>query len=862
MAFKKIRSTDSVPESPEELIRDLPRRKFPDAMDHQKQVMKLYMEDALDRPDVALQLPTGSGKTLVGLLIAEWRRRKFKEKIVYLCPTKQLVNQVVEQAEEKYGITVRGFTRSKNDYDSTAKAEYQNADCVAITTYSSLFNTNPFFNDADIIILDDAHASENYISHFWSLQINRLESELSSLHEALCLILKPFLKSYDYARLRGEYNDKMGSGWVDKITTKDLISIRDEVIEVIDAHKDVSDIGFTWSLIRDHLHACQIYLSSNSILIRPLIPPTWTHDAFSNPKQRIYMSATLGSGGDLERLMGRKSIYRIPVPGEWDKQGVGRRFFIFPEMSFDKAKTDELKIELMKKAGRSLVLVPNNNLLDEVSAVVSKEIGFDIYKSTDIEVSKKVFIESPKSVAIMSNRYDGIDFPGDECRLLFIEGLPKATNLQEKFIMHRMTAAILFNERIQTRVLQAIGRCTRSLEDYSAIVISGEDLTNYLGNIKKREYFHPELQAELKFGIEQSKDAEVSDLVENFEIFFENGDKWEEANNDIVLERKKCNMEVMAEVKELESIANDEIDYQINLWKGDFPSALSSAEKIIGGLSFPELKGYRAWWNYLAGSAAYLSAESGDTKLLVKARQHYETAKKANTCTTWLSSLSRIEEISDYISEEVSGMDQIERVEEILSSLGAVNERKYAAYEKSILEGIENEKTFEDAHKKVGELLGFNADKIESDGSPDPWWISGNICFVFEDHAGANSDTTLDVKKARQASSHPNWMKEHVEQSKQCDIIPVLITPVTKASEGAWPHLNNVYVWPIDNFREWVKNALGVIREIRKTFVEPGDLKWRTESLERFKEGGMDSYSISQFIKSNPAKNNLEQENA
>ncbi len=25
---------------------------------------------------------------------------------------------------------------------------------------------------------------------------------------------------------------------------------------------------------------------------------------------------------------------------------------------------------------------------------------------------------------------DGIDFPGDDCRLLFIEGLPKATNIQ------------------------------------------------------------------------------------------------------------------------------------------------------------------------------------------------------------------------------------------------------------------------------------------------------------------------------------------------------------------------------------------------------------------------------------------------
>jgi len=46
----------------------------------------------------------------VGLMIAEWRRRKNQERVVYLCPTKQLVNQVVEQADEKYGLSVLGFT--------------------------------------------------------------------------------------------------------------------------------------------------------------------------------------------------------------------------------------------------------------------------------------------------------------------------------------------------------------------------------------------------------------------------------------------------------------------------------------------------------------------------------------------------------------------------------------------------------------------------------------------------------------------------------------------------------------------------------------------------------------------------------
>jgi hypothetical protein len=60
-----------VPDSPDELLRDLSRRKIPDVLPHQREIMRSYAESALEMPDVALQLPTGSGKTLVGLLIGE-----------------------------------------------------------------------------------------------------------------------------------------------------------------------------------------------------------------------------------------------------------------------------------------------------------------------------------------------------------------------------------------------------------------------------------------------------------------------------------------------------------------------------------------------------------------------------------------------------------------------------------------------------------------------------------------------------------------------------------------------------------------------------------------------------------------------
>jgi replicative superfamily II helicase len=122
MAFKKAPPPSVVPDSPEQILLGLPRRKIPGVLLHQGEMMRAYAAQAVKASDVALQLPTGSGKTLVGLMIGEWRRRKFRERVVYLCPNRQLVNQVVEQADEQYGLTVNGFTGSKSNYDPTAKS--------------------------------------------------------------------------------------------------------------------------------------------------------------------------------------------------------------------------------------------------------------------------------------------------------------------------------------------------------------------------------------------------------------------------------------------------------------------------------------------------------------------------------------------------------------------------------------------------------------------------------------------------------------------------------------------------------------------------------------------------------------------
>jgi hypothetical protein len=859
MAFKKPTSHAAAPESPDRLFRDLPRRKHASLFDHQGQVLRNYVAQALKASDVALQLPTGSGKTLVGLLLAEWRRRKFRERVVYLCPTRQLVNQTAEEASAKYGLTVEAFTGKVKNYTPEAKSAYTDGERVAVTTYNSLFNVNPFFESPDIIIVDDAHAAENYIASQWTMRISRFEERDEALFKTVAGVLKAVLSDNNYTRLTGSCQNVDDATWVDKIPTHKLIEIADELHAAISANIEDSDQRFAWRMLADHLRACQLYISSSEVLLRPLIAPTWSHRPFANATQRIFMSATLGAGGDLERLTGRPNIKRLAIPEGWHRQGIGRRFFIFPEKSLNEENTLTLRRQLMHKAGRSLVLTPSQDQADEIKEDVTANLKYPVFSAANLEGSKATFTESAQAVAVIANRYDGIDFPEEDCRLLFVEGLPRATNLQERFLMSRMGANLLFNERVQTRVLQAIGRCTRGLNDYSAVVVTGEDLPAYLTDRKRRSYFHPELQAELAFGIEQSTQVTAKDILNNFDIFLEHDQAWEDANQGILEAREAATQSAFPAIDQLEGVVTSEIAWQMAMWNEDYAKAYEAAREVLGGLTDSGLRGYRALWHYLAGSAAEQAAAEGEAGFDAHARAQYRKAKEAAAGIPWLIALARgVAAQGTEEQDQTTGMLQVEQLEAQLVKLGTLHNREFSTREREIREGLQDGERFEQAQVLLGEHLGFSAGKRESDASPDPWWIVGSIALVFEDHANAKGDAAIiDATKARQAASHPDWMREYVPAAAGALIQPVLVTPAKKARDGAIPHLGRVAHWDLGEFRQWAEKALVTVRALRRDFREPGDLVWRAQAAEALKEARADAPGLYAWLAARPARDHL-----
>jgi len=242
MAFRRKKKTLSSYSEPEALFRDLRNRKVEGLLSHQSDMLRQYISEGFDKPDLALELPTGSGKTLVGLLIAEFRRLTRQERVLYLCPTKQLVLQVCEQAERKYGMKATPFVGRVKDYEPASKLAYQSATSIAVATYSALFNINPYFDSSHLIVLDDAHASENYVASNWSMHVTRRDHE--AIYFGLLGIFKDGLPSSRAQRFQAKERDESSAKVIEKISTADVVRAIDTVSPFLDEQTTKSLSGY------------------------------------------------------------------------------------------------------------------------------------------------------------------------------------------------------------------------------------------------------------------------------------------------------------------------------------------------------------------------------------------------------------------------------------------------------------------------------------------------------------------------------------------------------------------------------------------------------------------------------------------
>jgi hypothetical protein len=253
-----------------------------------------------------------------------------------------------------------------------------------------------------------------------------------------------------------------------------------------------------------------------------------------------------------------------------------------------------------------------------------------------------------------------------------------------------------------------------------------------------------------------------------------------------------------------------------------------------------------------------------------QARSYYKRASMIAPEVSWLVKCSKLTlEEDQEIQENQTTNFLIENLEVKLNKLGTANNRKFEAEVKFIVDSINKEisadldqrerekasKEFEQAHVRLGQLLGYKADNANRDSDPDPWWIvSDYLCVVFEDHSSGSQQTVLGSNKVRQAASHPNWIKDKIPLSPSAEIIPVLVTPCLQIKDEALPHTKNVCYWNLENFRQWTQKAITVIRNLRSSFPGEANIEWRKQAIQAYKDNEIDAESLVKYLKANLLK--------
>lgn len=752
MAFKgKDKSRSGNAASPLDLYTSggLPRTQeaVPGLWHHQGVVLGAWHSEHANDPDVALELPTGTGKTVTGLLIAEWVRREYREPVAYVCPTTQLAGQVIATAarEGVPGVLLAGPSR---DWPVQDEVAYSSGDAIAVTNYSTVFNSNPRLAAPRLLVFDDAHAGEQYVGGQYAIEIRRSREQAAYL--SVLNALAPLLSGLQLQRLSSPIPDPGAHHQVRLL----LPALVPDALEALDATlaQLPKPHNYSLAMIRSGLKASCVYLSYGGLQIRPMVPPTFGNPVFSGAVQRLYLSATLGSGGELERSFGRSGITRLPLPSE-AKPRSGRRLFVFPDVAKG-SDGEDLVRRLVALTGKALVLTQDTTDAARDAAAAVAPDGVPVLGKDDVAGGLGAFSAAPTGVLGLANRYDGLDLPGDACRMVVLDGLPSAVTLQEKFLGERADARAALAERVRTRVVQGAGRCTRQPNDFAVVVVRGTDLTRYLARPDVQAALDPELQAEVEFGWDNSRGQAPDDVLDNVRVFLEHGAEWRAGGEQALAEfRDEAEQAPAAGSDALQASAPLEVQAWALACQEDWPGAsalLQQAAREVGK-GGDATRGYRAVLLYLAGvwlhHGATGEAERGRARDLVR------QAGAASVRGVWLKEMRAL---PSQAAEALPEADRIavNAVAAVLST--GVRADRHQDARAAMLDGLSQDEAgaYERGLTALGGLLGADASKPAGTGRCDSAWLWGDALWMsLEAKSEEEAGKTLPLKDIRQANT-------------------------------------------------------------------------------------------------------------
>jgi superfamily II DNA or RNA helicase len=156
---------------PEEQLRSLGSAAFPELRRVQAETIRLIRSGHSQTRDLAIELPTGRGKTLIALLLAHEVMTR-GESAVYLAPTRQLSHQVAEEAA-RLGLPAEVMEAPLADISAARRRRVNRGAALGIFNYWAYFSEAEVVDPPALLLLDDAHLAEDAIADRYSIVIKR-----------------------------------------------------------------------------------------------------------------------------------------------------------------------------------------------------------------------------------------------------------------------------------------------------------------------------------------------------------------------------------------------------------------------------------------------------------------------------------------------------------------------------------------------------------------------------------------------------------------------------------------------------------------------------------------------------------------
>ena len=745
--FNKLRSRKQKPPviEPVEIFRRLPKPPgINDLYTSQAEVLQRWFDRRTSR-DTVLKLHTGGGKTLVGLLVAQSTLNEVSEPVLYLTPTQQLVGQTLERAKA-HSIPATPYRKGKPLDD-----EFLNAKAVMVATYSALFNGRSKFGvrghrnplRLGAVVLDDAHVAVSVVRQSFTLDI-KADTD-GDRYDSLAGLFRRAFKDID--RL-GTFDDVVQGregmtleipywAWRER-----LDAVREQLRDTSDSH------SLVWPLLRDHLHMCHALLSRTRFTITAILPFVNAFPAFTEAPRRIYMSATISDDSEVIRTFDAEADAVDGALKSRSLAGVSERMILVPGVMPFQSDTGafvqrSLKWTTEERKVGAVILAPSDK-----TAARWKDVATVAEGSDDVEkLVGDLQARKTSGPIVFANRYDGIDLPGDSCRLLVMDGLPLGTSDYELFRASALYGGTTLTRMLAQRIEQGIGRAARGAGDHCVVILIGRDLAAWVAKDANYHFLTDATKAQLEIGTDVSKEVrDEGELAQTVEKSFNRDEEWvtyhaetlaalaeAEGNNDTLIALAAGERKTLA------------------LWNdGYHQNAISRIERLTEEVQALDFQ-VRGWMEQLA---ARIADDWGSTELAEdwqrRAYSHNRNLLRPKVRPPYqpLAEPGRQEQriagrIGDYRLRR-GALQEFEEVAAFLTSTSSANQ-------------------FEQALADLGTWIGFSAERLDVHGcGPDVLWLlPSKTGVVIEVKSRKAKGKPLTKEEHGQLLVAAEWFSEH-----------------------------------------------------------------------------------------------------